>query len=89
MSLRRRTRDKLRKKRMENPVMRVIREYPVGSRVHIKINPSFHKGMPHPRFYGRTGEVTGKQGEAYLVKIKDGKREKMIIVSSHHLSPEK
>ncbi len=67
------------------PITRVIQKFEIGDRVHIKIEPSFHKGMPHPRFHGRTGMVTGKRGKAYVVSVKDGNAEKTIITHPVHL----
>ena len=55
-----------------------------GEKVAIKINASFHK-IPHPRFHGRIGSVVGKQGRAYYVKIKEGAKEKRILVTPEHL----
>ncbi|MCD6434614.1 MAG: 50S ribosomal protein L21e, partial [Candidatus Diapherotrites archaeon] len=62
-----------------------LAEIKLGKRVAIKIEPSIHKGMPFRRFHGLTGVVVGKQGEAYKVKIKDGKKEKELIVGAAHL----
>ncbi len=67
------------------PVTRIIKEFKPGDRVHIKIEPSFHKGMPHPRFHGKTGIVQEKRGRAYVVKVKDGNAEKTIIAHPVHL----
>lgn len=37
------------------------------------------------RLQGRTGVVAGKQGRAYIVKIKDQAREKRFIIEAIHL----
>jgi len=37
-------------------------EYKPGDKVHIITNPAIHKGMPHRRYHGKTGEVIGKRG---------------------------
>lgn len=62
-----------------------MQEYEVGQKVHLRIDPSVRKGRFHPRFNGRTGEVTGKQGKAYKVSIVDGKKEKTLITKPAHL----
>jgi len=81
-----RTRKKLKKKvRGLPPVNAFLKEFEVGEKVVIKIEPSVHKGMPLPRFHGRIGEVIGKRGRAYLVKIKDGGKEKVLISLPVHL----
>ncbi len=54
--------------------------------VHLKIDPSVPNGRYHPRFDGRTGEVVGKQGDAFKVRIVDGGVEKTLIVTAAHLS---
>ncbi|WP_423792352.1 50S ribosomal protein L21e [Methanocaldococcus indicus] len=87
---RRKTRKKLSKKPRERglyPITRALREYKEGEYVAIKIDPSVHKGMPHPRYHGRTGVVVGKQGKAFLVKIRDGGKEKILIAFPQHLKP--
>ncbi|NPB02455.1 MAG: 50S ribosomal protein L21e [Methanopyri archaeon] len=86
-----RTRKKLRKRVRERgmqPLGRMMQEFEKGQKVHIVIDPSVHKGMPHPRFHGRTGEVVGKQGRAYIVKVRDGGKYKHLIVRPEHLKPQ-
>ncbi|MDD1741888.1 MAG: 50S ribosomal protein L21e [Methanotrichaceae archaeon] len=87
--IRRKTRDKLSKTvrgRGISPVIRAIQEFDLGSKVHILIDPSRHKGMPHPRFHGKTGEIMGKRGRAFIVQVTDGKAKKTIIALPEHLS---
>ncbi|MCD6411819.1 MAG: 50S ribosomal protein L21e [Thermoplasmata archaeon] len=80
------TRKKLRIKRREVfPITRALQEFEIGEKVCIDIDPSFHKGMPHPRFQGYTGEIEGKQGNAYKVGIRDGGKHKVLIVLPEHL----
>lgn len=67
------------------PPSRAIKEFDSGEKVHINIDSSIHKGRPHPRFHGRTGEIVGKQGDAYKVRIKDKQKDKILIVKSNHL----
>jgi len=89
---RKKTRYKFRKplrKRGTPPVTLVIREYEIGSRVHIVVEPSVHRGMPPRRFHGRTGTVTGRRGRAYVVSVPDGNTRKTIIVRPQHLKPQK
>ncbi|MCE4617359.1 MAG: 50S ribosomal protein L21e [Desulfurococcales archaeon] len=69
------------------PLSLIMREYNVGERVHIKINPSVHKGMPHRRYHGKTGIVVGKRGKAYLVELYLGRKKKTLIVRPEHLRP--
>jgi len=83
------TRKKLRNKPRErgtSPPQRSIAEYENGEKVHMKIDPSIPDGRFHPRFDGRTGEVVGRQGDAFKVAITDGSTEKTLIVKAAHLT---
>ncbi|RLF46372.1 MAG: 50S ribosomal protein L21e [Thermoplasmata archaeon] len=84
--IRSKSRHILRKKRGDVfPITRALQEFEIGEKVCIDIDPSFHKGMPHPRFQGYTGEVEGKQGNAYKVGIKVGDKHKTLLVLPEHL----
>ena len=89
------TRKKLSRKRRDkglSPITRIFQNFQVGERVNIIIDPSIHKGQPHHRFHGHTGEVIGKQGRAFIIKVSDGNKEKQLLITSEHLrlfSPEK
>ncbi len=71
--------------RGSSPPQRAIQEYDDGQKVHLKIDPSVPKGRYHPRFDGHTGEVVGKQGEAFKVEITDRGKEKTLIVAAAHM----
>ena len=82
------TRNKLKNKpreRCTSPPQRSVEEYEAGEKVHLKIDPSVHKGRFHPRFDGQTGEIEGSQGRAYKVLITDGGKEKTLISNPAHL----
>jgi large subunit ribosomal protein L21e len=66
---------------------RLLVDYEVGQRVDIVINPSVHKGMPHRRYHGRTGVVTGKSGRGIVVDVKLGKMMRTLIIRPDHLQP--
>ena len=86
--MRRKTRHKLSKTvrtRGISPVIKAIQEFESGSMVHVLIDPSKHKGMPHPKFHGRTGEVVGKRGRAFVLRVTDGDATKTVIVLPEHL----
>lgn len=87
--MRKKTRSKLCKKlraRGRSPVSRAIQDFEIGSKVHIKIDPSMHKGMPHPRFHGKTAEVMGKRGRAFVLSVNDGRANKTVICLPEHLA---
>ena len=67
------------------PVTRYLQEFSVGDKVAIQIEPTAYDGAPHHRFHGRVGDVTGKQGNAYKVSIKDGGKSKVILTRPVHL----
>ena len=82
------TRKKLRKHPRErglSPITRIFQEFEEGEHVNIIVDPSIHKGQPHPRFHGLTGTVMGTQGEAYLLDVKVGKKIKKLIIRPEHL----
>lgn len=64
---------------------KVLRDFPVGSRVAVVMDPAQHKGMTHKRFQGQTGLVSGKRGDAFLVDIQHGNKAKQLIVRAEHL----
>ena len=89
---RRKTRHKLNKTVREkglSPVSRAIRQYEAGEMVHIEIDPGVHRGMPNPKFQGKTGRITGTRGRAYLVEVSDGNAIKEITVRPQHLKSQK
>jgi large subunit ribosomal protein L21e len=73
----------------KSSVVRAIQEFDTGAMVHIIIDPSIHKGMPHPRFHGKTGEVVGTRGRAFVLKVTDGNASKTLITLPEHLTAQK
>jgi large subunit ribosomal protein L21e len=67
------------------PITHALRSFEAGTKVAIKINPSVHNGMPHPRFQGHTGKVVERRGDAYVVSIRDGGKLKTLIARPEHL----
>ncbi|OKY79208.1 MAG: Ribosomal protein L21E [Candidatus Methanohalarchaeum thermophilum] len=88
---RRGTRKKLKKderKKGLSSITESIRDFDVGQRVHIKIDSSVQKGMPHPRFHGKTGEVVEKRGRGYVVEVSDKSTKKKVTIRPEHLIPQ-
>ncbi len=82
------TRKIFRKKPRERgqiPVNRALQEFEEGEQVKIMIEPSVQKGQPHRRFHGKTGKVEGKRGQAFIINVKVGGKEKKVIARSEHL----
>ncbi len=85
---RRKTRSKLRKTPRTKGKIRLNRymqEFKVNEKVILNAEPAYQKAMYHPRFHGKIGIITGKQGSCYLVKIKDGGKNKDLIVHPLHI----
>ena len=85
---RRKTRSKLRKKKSERgkiSIRRYLQNFNIGDMVYLKAEPSIHKGMYFPRFHGKSGVIIDTQGRCYKVRIKDGNKEKTLIVHPVHL----
>jgi large subunit ribosomal protein L21e len=71
------------------PLGRLLREYTIGQKVDVIIDPSVAKGQPHRRFHGKVGTILEKRGRAYVVGLKDGEKPKQLIVRPEHLVPHK
>jgi large subunit ribosomal protein L21e len=83
---RRRTRNLLsREVRERIPITRYLQEFEIGSKVVIKPTPSSSKGRPFRRFFGKNGTIIDRRGKSYIVKIRDGKKEKELIARPEHL----
>ena len=82
------TRKKLAKRIREHGKIKIrsfLQSFNSGDRVQIIIEPAYHKGMPFRRFFGKTGTIIDKRGKCYIVKIKDGEKEKTVISRPEHL----
>jgi large subunit ribosomal protein L21e len=82
------TRKKMRKRTREKgtvPITRAMQTFSVGDVVHIIIDPAYHKGAPHPKWHGKTGQILERRGRSYLIGIKDQGADKTLIVNPVHL----
>ena len=85
---RRKTRSKLRKDPREHgkiSISKYLQEFNIDDPVLLKAEPAVQKGMYFPRFHAKPGIVIGKQGSSYKIKIKDGGKEKILVVHPVHL----
>lgn len=73
-----------RNKGMPN-ISEVLKEFNKGDKVHIQPDPSITSGLPHRKFFGKTGEIKEKQGKCYIVEVKDQESLKKTIVHPVHL----
>ena len=84
------TRSILRRSKSERSrlnITRIMYEYAVGDSVAIVLDGGQQGGMPHRRFQGRTGKITGKQGVAWVIDVKDGNMMKTVVARPEHLKP--
>ena len=84
----RKSRHKLKKSISEKSRIRIrsfLQSFNKGERVALKADSTYSKGQYFLRFYGKTGKVAGKQGDCYLVNIKDLNKKKTVIVHPVHL----
>ena len=85
---RRKTRHKLSKNvrsKGKISLVKYFQEFKKGDNVYLVAEPSVHRGMFYPRFYGKAGVVVGKSGKCYEVQIMDGKKSKTVISHPIHL----
>ena len=85
---RRKTRSKLRKNYRDSgklSIAKYLEEFKLNDKVILKAEPSIQKGMYFPRFHAKPGIVIGSQGNCCKVKIKDGGKDKVLIVHPAHL----
>ncbi len=86
--LRRKTRSLFKKSRKEKgkiSLRRYLQNFEEGDKVKLSIEPSIHKGMYHPMFYGKSGVIKSKKGKCYEILITDGGKQKTLIVHPVHL----
>ena len=85
---RRKTRSKLRKnvrRKGKISLSKYFQTFKENDIVRLNAEPAIQKGMHFPRFHNKAGIIKGKKGRCYEVMIKDGKKEKLLIVHPIHL----
>lgn len=85
---RRKTRFKLQKSINDKgklSLTRYFQKFEAGDKCLLKAEPSVQKGMYFPRFHGKNGIIKGQKGNCYNVIIKDGNKQKVLIVHPVHL----
>ena len=67
-------------------IEKYLLDYEINDKVDVITDSSVHnRGMPHSRFHGRTGTVTGQRGRCYIVEVKLGNATKTLILGKEHL----
>lgn len=80
------TRHKLKNRDTKLTVNKLLGNFDLGTRVHIRANSSNHSGMPPRRFHGMTGVVKEKRGRAFLVELNLGRGTRQLVLGPAHLS---
>ena len=65
----------------------MLREYTVGDRALVQIDPSQHKGLPHRRYHGKVGLVTEVGRRHVVLDVKLGEKSKTLITRLDHIKP--
>ena len=79
------TRSKFRKKGPDATVNTLVKTLDKDDTVQVVIDPSQHAGLPHKRFHGLTGKVSGKRGSAYEVSLRKGNKQAVVVTTAAHL----
>ncbi len=85
---RKKSRHKLKKRIRERGKISLVRYYKTfdpGEKVCLRAEPSVQKGIYHFRFYGKVGKIESRQGRCYVVRIRDGGKDKLLTVHPVHL----
>lgn len=86
---RRKSRYKLTKdinKKGKISITKYMQKFSEGDKVYLDMEPAVQKGAYHAKYKGKIGIVKNKSGECYGVNIKDGDKEKTLIVHPVHLT---
>lgn len=84
----RKSRQKLRKNIRTKGKIRIsdfLQTFETGEKVALKIESAYQKGQYFLRFHGKTGTIKCQRGKCYEVKIKDFKKDKIVVVHPVHL----
>lgn len=63
---------------------RVFQEFKEGDRVCL-VRELSQKGLFPKQFHGLTGTIEGKRGRAYMVRFKNGRIYKKLVIKPVHL----
>ena len=74
-------------KRTIRGVSFLLREYHVGDKALVIIDPRQHKGLPHRRYHGKVGTVNSVGRRSVTLGIKLGNKTKTLITRFDHIKP--
>jgi large subunit ribosomal protein L21e len=65
----------------------LLREYAVGDKVLVIIDPSQHKALPHRRYHGKVGTVRTVGRRTVKLAVNLGNKSKTLITRLDHIKP--
>jgi large subunit ribosomal protein L21e len=65
----------------------LLREYKVGERALVIIDPRQHKGLPHRRYHGKVGTIILVGRRVVSLHVKLGNKTKTLITRLDHIKP--
>ena len=65
----------------------MLRDYNVGDKALIIIDPSQHKSLPHRRYHGKVGTITEVGRRVVTLNVKLGEKTKTLITRLDHIKP--
>jgi len=65
----------------------LLREYAIGDKVLVIIDPSQHKALPHRRYHGKVGTITEVGRRTVKLAVNLGKKTKTLITRADHIKP--
>ena len=65
----------------------LLREYNVGERALVIIDPTQHKALPHSRYHGKVGTITEVGRRVVTLNVKLGEKTKTLITRLDHIKP--
>lgn len=65
----------------------LLREYSVGDKVLVIIDPSQHKALPHRRYHGKVGTIDEVGRRTVKLAVNLGNKSKTLITRLDHIKP--
>ena len=85
---RRKSRYKFRKgirQRGKVTISKYLQKFKLGDKVYLGVEPAIDKGAYSARFLGKTGVIKKQSGKCYGVAVKEGGKEKLLMIHPVHL----
>lgn len=84
---RRKARSILTKGNVVRGISYLLRDYKVGDKVIVDIDPREHSTTPHRRFHGRIGVIKEVRKRTLKVSVMFGGKEKFLQTRLNHVKP--